>query len=186
MAYLVGLTGKIGSGKSTVARILELYGIPVYDSDSWAKYFITNDLHIKDTLIKWCGPSIYQGGSYQVDIMREKITSQPELLNQMNALIHPKVMEHFVNWSLSQSSDIVVCESALLLQENLIKFFNKIILVVRDKEENQDAYMQVIQDAQQLVIQDNKNIFILYNNNKDSLVYNIKNLCDELIRNVNK
>lgn len=126
---IVGLTGGIGSGKSTVARYFEELGVPVYYSDHEAKKLMISSESLKKSLINLLGKKAYTEGALNKRYIADKIFRDTELLSQMNALVHPAVREHFMKWTESQEVPYVVQETALLFENLNPDFYDAIILV---------------------------------------------------------
>ena len=88
---IIGLTGGIGSGKSTIAKQLRQMGYEVYDTDSEAKRLIVEDAAVREQIIILFGPEAYQGGVYQTQFVAQQVFADKELLSQLNAIVHPAV-----------------------------------------------------------------------------------------------
>ena len=88
---IIGLTGGIGSGKSTIAKQLRQMGYEVYDTDSEAKRLIVEDPYVREQIIILFGPEAYQGGVYQTQFVAQQVFADKELLPQLNAIVHPAV-----------------------------------------------------------------------------------------------
>ena len=99
---IIGLTGGIGSGKTSVARILEEKGFPVYYSDDEAKNIVNKDSVLKDKIIELLGNEAYSDGIYNRKYVAEKVFNDSELLEQLNHLIHPAVRIDFEKWVASK------------------------------------------------------------------------------------
>ncbi len=129
----VGITGGIGSGKTTVCRIFEVLGIPVYDADYWAKWLITNDLSLKAAIIDLFGPSAYAAdGSYNRSFVADLVFKNPDQLANLNAAVHPAVEAHSQAWHVEQSAKNVsytLKEAALLIESNGHKLLDYLIVV---------------------------------------------------------
>lgn len=132
--YKVGVTGGIGSGKSTVCRIFELLKVPFYNSDIRAKELI----HQHPTLIqlyKECfGNDIYIDGSLDTKRVSEQLFEQPQLLHKIQTVVHPIVRADFSDWVNQQTSKIVVNEAAVLFEGGNYKNMDSIITVVAPKK----------------------------------------------------
>lgn len=115
----LGITGGIGSGKSVVSRLLSVWNIPVYDTDSRSKEILSEDEGVKSSLSELLGDEIYAGGVLDRALMASKIFNDKELLERANGIIHPAVIRDFERWCSAQKSSIVGCESAILLQGDL-------------------------------------------------------------------
>lgn len=127
---IVGITGGIGSGKSTVAKMFIEFGIPVYNSDEEAKALMNRSKVIKRKLIKLFGEKAYLDNKINRPYLAECIFNNKDLLKKMNAIVHPKVGQHFQRW-LKKHSDAsyVLKESALLFETEGYKQCDVIILV---------------------------------------------------------
>ncbi|WP_278757493.1 dephospho-CoA kinase, partial [Alistipes putredinis] len=116
----VGITGGIGSGKSTVCRLFAACGAPVYDSDTQAKRLMEEDGPLRRRLAARFGEEIYAGGRLNRKLLAGRVFSDPAELSALNALVHPAVMEDFERWCGRQSgADYVVLESAILFEAGL-------------------------------------------------------------------
>jgi dephospho-CoA kinase len=126
----IGITGKIGSGKSTICRMFENIGIPVYYSDNEAKKFYS-DQSIIDQLCKIFGKGILD---FEKNIDKKALAAivfnNEEKLELLNGLIHPLVLKDFEKWCVDKESySYVLFESAIIYQCNLAHLFSKIIYV---------------------------------------------------------
>ncbi|WP_312825918.1 dephospho-CoA kinase [Epilithonimonas sp.] len=132
MPKIIGLTGGIGSGKTTVARILEGKGFPVYYSDDEAKNIVNKDSILKEKIIELLGNEAYSDGIYNRKYVAEKVFNDSELLEQLNHLIHPAVRIDFEKWVASQNSEFVFKETALLFELKLNHQCYKSLLITAD------------------------------------------------------
>ena len=92
---IIGLTGGIGSGKTSVAKLLEKKGFPVYYSDDEAKNIVNKDSELKEKIIALLGEEAYQDGKYNRRFVAKKVFIDSEVLNELNHLIHPAVRLDF-------------------------------------------------------------------------------------------
>lgn len=129
---IIGLTGGIGSGKTSVARILEEKGFPVYYSDDEAKNIVNKDSILKEKIIELLGNEAYSDGIYNRKYVAEKVFNDSELLEQLNHLIHPAVRIDFEKWVASQDSKFVFKETALLFELKLNQQCYKSVLITAD------------------------------------------------------
>lgn len=126
----VGITGGIGSGKSTVCRLFAACGAPVYDSDTQAKRLMEEDGPLRRRLAARFGEEIYAGGRLNRKLLAGRVFSDPAELSALNALVHPAVMEDFERWCGRQSgADYVVLESAILFEAGLEGYVDRTIAV---------------------------------------------------------
>jgi dephospho-CoA kinase len=126
----VGLTGGIGSGKSTVAKILLKLGFPVYNSDKRAKWLMNNDSILKNNISSIFGENSYINGVLNTNFISNIVFSDPDKIIQLNSLVHPSVSKDFDKWlKLNISHNIIFKEAAILIESGAYLKMNKIILV---------------------------------------------------------
>jgi dephospho-CoA kinase len=127
---IVGLTGGIGSGKSTVAELLRVYGIPVYDSDSRSKLLCQTDKELIVSLKLLFGENIYlPDGRLNRPYMAKALFEDKALLQVSNNLIHPAVGRDFTKWAERQDAPLVVQETAILFEAGLEKRYDVVVCV---------------------------------------------------------
>lgn len=130
----VGLTGGIGSGKSTVAAMFQELGVPVYNSDERAKRLMNTSKKIKKQLIELLGKKAFQDNKLNRPFIAEKVFNDASLLSQLNGIVHPVVRENFMSWSKKQNSPYVIQETALIFENKSQELYDIIILVTAPKE----------------------------------------------------
>lgn len=131
--YKVGLTGGIGSGKSTVAELLRDRGIAVYDSDSRAKMLMVNDESLRAALANAFGAECYTEEGLNRAWLAERVFTSAEELGRLNAIVHPAVMRDFAAWAEAQEGEYVVLESAILLEAGLESHVDVVVAVMAPK-----------------------------------------------------
>ena len=133
-AQLIGLTGGIGAGKTTIAKIFIALGVPVYDSDSRAKdLMVSSEKLVNDIKAKF-GHEAYVGNTLNREFLANKVFSNPKLLQKLNELVHPAVGQDFARWVKLQSSAYLIKEAALLFESGSYKQLDKVILVYCDEK----------------------------------------------------
>ena len=115
---IVGLTGGIGSGKSTVAKMFLALGVPVYIADDEAKKLMNRSKVIQRKLIALFGGEAYKNGMLNRPYLANLIFNNKGLLQQMNGIVHPKVAKHFENWVKKQQAPYVIKEVAILFENS--------------------------------------------------------------------
>lgn len=134
----VGLTGGIGSGKSTVGRLLQLLRIPVYNADLAARQLMENDLALQEAIIRHFGPESYITENQTKRLNRPYLASQvfghPERLAALNRLVHPAVERDFERWAtqwdnLPSPPPYVVEEAAILIESGAHRQMDRIVTV---------------------------------------------------------
>ena len=127
----VGITGGIGSGKSTVCKVFETLGIPVYYADIRGKLLMTESEEVKNAVIKLLGPASYEeSGILNRAFVAEKVFNDESLLNQLNQIVHPAVRKDSEAWQRRQKNvPYTVKEAALLFESGSYKSLDYIITV---------------------------------------------------------
>ena len=139
---LVGLTGGIGSGKTTVSAMFENLGVPVYNSDARAKKLMNTSDSLRDEIIELLGEDAYKEGELQRTYVAKKVFASPELLKELNALVHPAVKKDFAQWATQQDFSYVIQEAAILIENGSHSAFDKMILVTAPLEERITRLLQ--------------------------------------------
>ncbi|MCS3530626.1 dephospho-CoA kinase [Chryseobacterium sp. JUb7] len=130
---IIGLTGGIGSGKTTVAKFIEEFGFPVYYSDDRAKDIVNDDDNLKAKIKELLGEEAYdENGLYNRKFVAEKVFNNKDLLQHLNEIIHPAVRIDFENWLKKQTKYLVFKETALLFELRLHKQCYKSLLVTAE------------------------------------------------------
>lgn len=130
---IIGLTGGIGSGKTTVARFIEEFGFPVYYSDDRAKAIVNESEDLKIKIKELLGEESYdENGLYDRKFVASKVFNNNDLLQQLNEIIHPAVRIDFEDWVKKQSKYLVFKETALLFELRLNRQCYKSLLVTAE------------------------------------------------------
>lgn len=130
---IIGLTGGIGSGKTTVAKYIEDCGFPVYYSDDRAKTIVNDHETLKNKIKELLGSDSYdENGIYNRKYVAEKVFNDDELLKQLNEIIHPAVRLDFEEWVAAQTKYLVFKETALLFELKLNQQCYKSLLVTAE------------------------------------------------------
>ena len=126
----VGITGGIGSGKSTVSSFFSVLGVPVYDSDKRAKYLMQHDNSIIGTIKKEFGERSYLNNQLNRSYIAEIVFKNESKLKQLNSIIHPAVRTDFNNWqSQNSNAKFVIKEAAIMIESGAYKEMDKLIVV---------------------------------------------------------
>lgn len=130
----VGLTGGIGSGKSTVGKMFAAHGIAVYDSDKEAKALMVSDPELIKGVTGLFGKKAYQDGKLDRAFISSRVFEDAALLRKLNGLVHPAVRRHFATWMTSQQGPYVIQEAAILFENGAYKEFDAMVLVWAPRE----------------------------------------------------
>lgn len=142
MTKIIGLTGGIGSGKTTVARYMASQGIPVYIADEEAKR-VMNTPEVLSLVAKTFGVSVLENGIINRQKLAQLVFNAPEKLGQLNNIIHPKVKQDFENWvQKHHNHPFVIKEAAILFESGSYQFCDKIITVTAPENVRIQRVMQ--------------------------------------------
>lgn len=129
----MGITGGIGSGKTTVCRIFAALGVPVYDADYWAKWLITNDPEVKLAIEALVGPEAYLAdGSYNRTLVASVVFHDKDKLAALNAIVHPAVERHSAAWHdryAALGKAYTLKEAALMVESGSHRHLDFLIVV---------------------------------------------------------
>ena len=194
MMRKIGITGGIGSGKTTVCEIFKLLGIPIFHADQEAKYLQNSDLIIKNQIIKLFGEDIYTSEEI---LDRQKLATiifnNKQALFAINEIIHPAVRQRFQNWTENfQAVPYSLYEAAILFESGYASDFDLNILVLANEKLrierviNRDGTTEeIVKQRIRNQIPDNEKIkladFIIENNADNLLIPQILKI-DKLIR----
>ena len=131
---VVGLTGGIGSGKSTIAKAFAALGIAVFNSDEQAKALIATDAQVKERIIAAFGEEAYHNGEYNRTYIAQIVFNNSEKLAILNGIVHPALAEYFKRWAKEQTSPYVLKEAAILFESGSYKDCDYIITVTAPEE----------------------------------------------------
>lgn len=126
---IVGLTGGIGSGKSTVAKMFLRLGVPVYFADAQAKKLMNSSEELRKGIIDLFGEMAYKNNKLNTAFIAKIVFKNKEKLKRLNALVHPAVQRDFKNWMLTQNAPYVIQENPLIFEKQTQGNFDAIITV---------------------------------------------------------
>ena len=131
---IIGLTGGIGSGKSTAAKYFEELGFPVYNSDLSARRIQNENPTVIQQIKEVFGEQAYDENGLNRPFIASESFQNKEKLQQLNAIVHPAVFEDFQEWIQQQNSPYIIKEAAILIESGSYKDCDLIIVVVADQE----------------------------------------------------
>ncbi len=188
----VGITGGIGSGKTTVCEIFSSFGIPVFNADAETKQLYTNSTELRHQLVATFGEDVFlNSGAINKAFLSEKLRFD-EGRKALNATVHPFVFEQFKQWSEEQNSPYVIKEAAILFESGADKTVNKSILVTapidiridrvksrdgRTSEEIQSIIASQWSESRLMELVD----FVVINDGEHSLIEQVRDLHAKLI-----
>lgn len=154
----VGITGGIGSGKSTACKVFSFLGIPVFEADIVAKQLMNTNPEIRSKLIDLFGTSVYLP-DHTIDrkYLAGIVFNDASLLAQLSKIVHPEVHKSFENWYRNQRSPYILHESAILFETGFYKLMDKSIAVVANENQRIERVMKRDKITHELVKQRIKN-----------------------------
>lgn len=134
MTLAVGITGGIGSGKSTVCKIFRLLDIPVFEADLVAKDIMNSNKEVIAELTLWFGADIYMNGLLNRKKLASFIFQSEEWIQKVNALVHPLVRDEFLTWKENQNVPYIIYEAAILFESGFYQLMDVNILVTAPEQ----------------------------------------------------
>jgi dephospho-CoA kinase len=181
---IVGITGGIGSGKTSVIKKFEEIGVPIYIADERAKQLMQSSQVIKNKIIDTFGEDAYTNqGVLNRSYLAHKVFVDSDKLKALNAIVHPEVRKDFNKWVSEQHSAYVLYESALIFEHQQEGSFDTIILVTAPLEQRINRVMKRSQMSREEVIQRiNKQLSDEEKAKKSDII--VENL-DNMLNNIN-
>ncbi|NVJ86707.1 MAG: dephospho-CoA kinase [Algoriphagus sp.] len=194
---LIGLTGGIGSGKSTVARLFEILGIPVYYTDDRAKWLMNTNENLKNAIIEAFGVESYrEDGSLNREYLAQTVFVDPEKVKKINSLVHPAVAEDFENWATSQTAPYVLKEAALIFEAGGEEKLDKVInvssplrirmarVLMRDPHRTETQVNHIINQQLPDETKNEKADFVIKNRDNLLLIPQVLSIHKELLKEI--
>jgi dephospho-CoA kinase len=188
----IGLTGGIGSGKTTVARIFEVLGIPVYYADEAARKLMNEDPDLKQKIVGLFGAMAYKEGKLDRSFLGGLVFSDPEKLAQLNAAVHPVTLKDAGRWMQRQKTPYAVKEAALIFEAGIRPTLDYVIGVTapeplrikrvmqRDQislENVMSRIRQQMNDTEKMSLCD----FVVHNDEQQALLPQVLSIHEKLI-----
>lgn len=192
----IGLTGGIGSGKTTVATIFNSFGIPIYNSDVRAKYIMNNNTELINSIKELIGEESYLDNKLNKSYISNKVFNDKKLLQQLNDLVHPKVAEDFNNWCNEHKNyPFVIKEAAILIESKAYISLDKIVVVnapvdirINRVMQRDDSDLEAVKSRlnnQMTEEERNKYAdFMINNDGQKSLIFQVKKIIKSLKNNI--
>jgi dephospho-CoA kinase len=189
----IGLTGGIGSGKSTVARVFEVLGIPVYYADEATRQLMNTDAALKKEIISNFGEESYSNGQLNRPYIASIVFNNKEKLELLNALTHPATIRHANDWMQQQTTPYVIKEAALIFESGSAENLDYVIGVSAPKplriqrvmerdhisaEEVQKRMSRQLSEDMKMKLCD----FVLVNNEQELLTPQVLALHEQLLK----
>ena len=191
----IGITGGIGSGKSIIASLFELHGIPVYNADKETKILNNTSTYIRNQLSQYFGKELYESGILNNKKFAEIIFSDPDKLRLANSIIHPEVLENFINWCFQNSNNtIIALEAAILFESNFNVYLDKVVTVYSPQDQrisrvalrdNVNTALVTKRIEHQMPEKEKINLsdYVIINDYESSLIVQVHELLNEITQN---
>lgn len=191
----LGITGGIGSGKTSVCRVFSVLGIPVFSADIEAKHIMENDQRIMQRINSIAGRNLYVNGNLNRRELASLIFNDQSLLKKVNSLVHPVVFDQFIKWEKNQASPYVIMEAAILFESGASKLVDRIATVIAPLEERVDRVIhrsdltreQVVErmlnqmdDESRIKLSD----YVINNSERDMIIPAILKIHDDILSNI--
>jgi dephospho-CoA kinase len=194
--FKIGITGGIGTGKSTVSKILIALGYPVYFSDDRAKWLMENNQQLVADLTRLIGDETYIAGKLNRSFIAEKLFSNSQLKAKINQLVHPVVRHDFNVWADSQQAPLLFQESALLVETGAYQLFDALIVVTAPLEQRikriqkrdgisiNEINMRLtnqLAESEKIAVAD----YVITNDDHQPIVFQTQKIVGELLKQIN-
>ncbi len=133
--FKLGITGGIGSGKTSVCRVFKVLGIPVFSADRVAQQIMESDKEIIKGINSIAGMDLYLSGKLDRMTLASIIFNDNTLLNKVNSLVHPSVFEQFRRWVPEQNAPYAIMEAAILFESGASEIVDRIVTIIAPEEE---------------------------------------------------
>ena len=189
----IGITGGIGSGKTTVCKIFETLGIPVYEADTKAKFLMDTDHELKAALTGYFGSDVYyDNGTLNRQLLADIIFNDKSSLKKVNSLVHPAVARNFDDWCARQTAPYVLEEAAIIFERNIAHRFAKVILVTAPEDiriqrvvARDDVYPETVRIRMLNQWSDEKKKsladYVIYNDNSRLLTHQVMDIHKKIL-----
>lgn len=186
--FKIGITGGIGSGKSTVCRIMEERGVPVYYADEQARVILNNDALVQEQVTALLGP-VYVDGKLDRKLVSQMVFGDDDKREALNALLRPAIVRDFQRWVRSQHAGYVLFESAILIDSGGHNLMDHVVVVTayddvrleramkRDNALRQQIESRMAAQMSEHELLEHADSIITNNGNEDALMPQVMALC---------
>jgi dephospho-CoA kinase len=189
----LGVTGGIGSGKTSVCKVFTVLGIPVFSTDRIAREIMDGDENIIRQINSIAGRDMYSNGALDRMALASLIFNNSSLLEKVNSLVHPLVFERFSGWEKNQTSPYVIMEAAILFESGASKLVDKIATIVAPVEERLNRVTQRSKLSRHQVLErmmnqmnDEARIklsdYVIYNSENDMIIPAILAIHEDILK----
>lgn len=192
---MIGLTGGIGSGKTTVAKIFATLGIPVFNADETAKELMQSNPLLKQQLIQQFGAEVYLNGQLNKAYLSNIVFNDTYQLNLLNSIVHPASIQAAWDWAAQQNAPYLIKEAALIFESNAAEGLDQVIGVtapiplrihrVMQRDQCTKAEVEIrmrnqVSDSIKMKLCD----WVLHNNDQELLIPQVLKIHESLLKEV--
>jgi dephospho-CoA kinase len=188
----IGITGGIGSGKTSVCRVFNVLGVPVFSADLEARKIMDTDYNIIEKVRTIAGKDVYSTGTLNRKELAELIFNDENLLREINGVVHPVIFKNFLSWEKSVSAAYVIMEAAILFESGASELVERVITVVAPVEERIDRVVrrnnmtrEQVLDRIKNQMDDNEKIrlsdYVIYNSEHEMIMPSILKIHEEIL-----
>jgi dephospho-CoA kinase len=192
----LGVTGGIGSGKTTVCRIFNVLGVPVFSADSDARVIMDSDEAVISQVNSFTGKDMYKDGQLDRIEMARLIFNDRKLLDKINSIIHPIVIDRFLEWEKTEDAPYVILEAAILFESGASKLLDRVLTVTAPVEERIERVVKRNNLTREQVIERINNQsddqfkislsnFVINNSDNDMIIPAVLRIHEEMIKQAN-
>lgn len=193
MARRLGITGGIGSGKTTVCRIFRVLGVPVFVADVAARQLMNNDPSIRSEINKIAGKDLYEGGELDRRELARLIFNEPDMLQKVNASVHPAVLREFDAWSSVIDAPYVIMEAAILFEARADRLVDRVISISAPVEErilrvmgrseiSREEVLERINNQMEDNEREEQSYYVINNADNEMIIPEILKIHDDMLR----
>jgi len=192
----LGVTGGIGSGKTSVCKVFTILGIAVFSTDREAREIMDNDNGIIQGINSIAGKNLYHNGNLDRKELATLIFNDNVLLEKVNSLVHPIVFDHFNRWEKEQTAPYVIMEAAILFESGGSNLVDKIATIVAPIEERLNRVIHrnslsrdQVMDRMRNQLDDESRIklsdYVIYNSENDMIIPAILKIHEDILKYLN-
>ncbi len=193
MARRLGVTGGIGSGKTTVCRIFRVLGVPVFVADVAARQLMNTDPVVRQEINAITGEDLYTSGELDRKELARLIFNKQELLRRVNAVVHPAVLRIFDEWAGKSESPYVIMEAAILFEARADTMVDRVAAISAPVEEriarvmgrndlSREEVMERINNQLEDDEREEQSYYVINNADNEMIIPEILKIHDDMLR----
>jgi dephospho-CoA kinase len=191
----LGVTGGIGSGKTSVCRVFNVLGIPVFSADQEAQEIMNSDINVMKGINRIAGRNLYTQGTLDRMALASLIFNDQESLKKVNAIVHPAVFERFKKWSEIQHAPYVIMEAAILFESGGQYHVDRIATVVAPLEERitrvtlrnlltREQVIERVRNQMDDELRMNRSDYIIHNSENDMIIPAVLKIHEDILNHI--